>query len=464
MRICARSLMLRARAEPSFGGPVDNLVHKTACSRERESSTSMQHRTGQLWVSIGTASNTACSLGDWVPGAAQSAGAIAALAAQRGADPGYESPYSREALRQGLDLAWWQKLAGASVRDGRLELGALRVRPKGFSSRVSGPGPGLLAEAGWRISTQWPPGAGRPTGAPPGVFEGFQALHLAWWQKVGGASVRDGCLELGALRVIPGGYLCVFRPWTWPGGRSWPACRCAMVAWSWAPCGCAPGLSEGVSRPWTWPGGRSWPAHQYAMAAWSWAPCGCAPGVSERGFRLWTWPSGRGWLARLCGTAAWSWAPCGLGFVSGDSGPGPGLMAGAGRRVRARRPPGSWAPCRCAPGFFRTPSGARCASVGRPYLWEKLAIAWCKAAPFQGRSIALGVVDRPHLYSHSQTIYPDRVGWVQGGKVDDVTVLVALVVEEQPPAEPTPAQPAPELERAAAALAEPAEAAETAAA
>ena len=63
-----------------------------------------------------------------MPRAAQAAGAIAALAAQRGADPGYESPYSREALRQGLDLAWWQKLAGASVRDGRLELGALRVR------------------------------------------------------------------------------------------------------------------------------------------------------------------------------------------------------------------------------------------------------------------------------------------------------------------------------------------------
>ncbi|KAK9827359.1 hypothetical protein WJX81_000872 [Elliptochloris bilobata] len=59
-------------------------------------------------------------------GALQSAGAIAALAAQRGADPGYESPYSREALRQGLDLAWWQKLAGASLRDGRLELGSLR--------------------------------------------------------------------------------------------------------------------------------------------------------------------------------------------------------------------------------------------------------------------------------------------------------------------------------------------------
>lgn len=53
---------------------------------------------------------------------------------------------------------------------------------------------------------------------------------------------------------------------------------------------------------------------------------------------------------------------------------------------------------------------------------------------------------------------------MQGGKVDDVTVLVALVVEEEPPAEPTPAQAAPELERAAAAVAEPAQAAEVAAA
>ena len=60
--------------------------------------------------------------------------------------------------------------------------------------------------------------------------------------------------------------------------------------------------------------------------------------------------------------------------------------------------------------------------------------------------------------------YPGRVLWVQGGKVDDVTVLVALVVEEQPPAEPTPAQPAPELERAASAVAEPAQAGEAAAA
>lgn len=58
----------------------------------------------------------------------QSAGAIAALAAQRGVDPEYESPYSQEALRQGMDLPWWQKLSGASLRDGRLEFDSLRVR------------------------------------------------------------------------------------------------------------------------------------------------------------------------------------------------------------------------------------------------------------------------------------------------------------------------------------------------
>ena len=66
----------------------------------------------------------------------QSAGAIAALAAQRGADPEYESPYSQEALRQGMDLPWWQKLSGASLRDGRLEFGSLRVRqPRVFCTR-----------------------------------------------------------------------------------------------------------------------------------------------------------------------------------------------------------------------------------------------------------------------------------------------------------------------------------------
>jgi hypothetical protein len=62
------------------------------------------------------------------PRAAQAAGAIAALAAERGGDADYASPYSQQAQRQGLDLPWWQKLAGATLRDGRLELGALRVR------------------------------------------------------------------------------------------------------------------------------------------------------------------------------------------------------------------------------------------------------------------------------------------------------------------------------------------------
>ena len=64
----------------------------------------------------------------------------------------------------------------------------------------------------------------------------------------------------------------------------------------------------------------------------------------------------------------------------------------------------------------------------------------------------------------AKLLNPTGFLWVQGGKVDDVTVLVALVVEEQPPAEPTPAQPTPELERAESAVAEPAQAAEAAAA
>ena len=45
-----------------------------------------------------------------------------------------------------------------------------------------------------------------------------------------------------------------------------------------------------------------------------------------------------------------------------------------------------------------------------------------------------------------------------------MTVLVALVVEEEPNPGPAPTQPAPELERADVAVLEPAEAAEVAAA
>jgi len=95
------------------------------------------------------------------PRAAQAAGAIAALAAERGGDAEYASPYSQQAQRQGLDLPWWQKLAGASLRDGRLELGALRVRSPwsiAIGSRFSLSGP--MPERGPRAAR--PASAGSP--------------------------------------------------------------------------------------------------------------------------------------------------------------------------------------------------------------------------------------------------------------------------------------------------------------
>ena len=158
-----------ARAELPFGTSLKMFLRAKACVLRSESAAlACSTRLDAVGV-IRMVSTTACCWANWVPRAAQSAGAIAALAAQRGADSGYESPYSREALRQGLDLAWWQKLAGASVRDGRLELGALRVR-------------------------SW------------GLLAGSSALDLAWWQKLAGASVRDGRLVRGALRVRSRGF------------------------------------------------------------------------------------------------------------------------------------------------------------------------------------------------------------------------------------------------------------------
>lgn len=56
----------------------------------------------------------------------KSAGAIAALARRNAEDPEYESPYTREALSEGLDLPVWEKLAGAKWKNGKLELAKLQ--------------------------------------------------------------------------------------------------------------------------------------------------------------------------------------------------------------------------------------------------------------------------------------------------------------------------------------------------
>ncbi|PSC71030.1 serine threonine phosphatase [Micractinium conductrix] len=56
----------------------------------------------------------------------QAAAAMAELASQNAADPDFESPYSREALEEGYDLPWWEKLTTSKFKDGKFELGKLR--------------------------------------------------------------------------------------------------------------------------------------------------------------------------------------------------------------------------------------------------------------------------------------------------------------------------------------------------
>ena len=52
----------------------------------------------------------------------RAADVLAALARVHASDPDFASPYTREALSQGLDLPWWEKLMGASFKNGRFQL------------------------------------------------------------------------------------------------------------------------------------------------------------------------------------------------------------------------------------------------------------------------------------------------------------------------------------------------------
>jgi len=54
--------------------------------------------------------------------AQQAASELAALARAHASDPEFASPYTREALSQGLDLPWYEKLFGASFKNGRIQL------------------------------------------------------------------------------------------------------------------------------------------------------------------------------------------------------------------------------------------------------------------------------------------------------------------------------------------------------
>lgn len=55
----------------------------------------------------------------------QAAHQIAAAASSNAYNEKYASPYTVEALRQGMDLPWWQKLAGIRFKDGKLQLARL---------------------------------------------------------------------------------------------------------------------------------------------------------------------------------------------------------------------------------------------------------------------------------------------------------------------------------------------------
>ena len=58
-------------------------------------------------------------------GAQAAADAIAAAARRNAADPEFHSPYAKEALQQGYDLPWHEKLLGAKVKDGKFTLASL---------------------------------------------------------------------------------------------------------------------------------------------------------------------------------------------------------------------------------------------------------------------------------------------------------------------------------------------------
>lgn len=92
-------------------------------------------------------------------GVSQAAEQIAQAAQAHAEDDNFESPYSRAALRQGLDLPWWQKLVTATFKNGRFELGRLKggkvdditvlvavVEETAIPPASSFPGPGASSE------------------------------------------------------------------------------------------------------------------------------------------------------------------------------------------------------------------------------------------------------------------------------------------------------------------------------
>ncbi len=59
----------------------------------------------------------------------QAAQGLAQLASKHAHDKKFSSPYSQEAVKQGIDLPWFLKLANSSFSDGKFRLGHMKVRP-----------------------------------------------------------------------------------------------------------------------------------------------------------------------------------------------------------------------------------------------------------------------------------------------------------------------------------------------
>ena len=57
----------------------------------------------------------------------QAASQIAEAASNNAFDDEYSSPYTAEAKKQGIDLPWWQKVSGARIKDGKVQLARLQV-------------------------------------------------------------------------------------------------------------------------------------------------------------------------------------------------------------------------------------------------------------------------------------------------------------------------------------------------
>ena len=57
----------------------------------------------------------------------QAAANIANAASRNAHDESYSSPYTKEALKQGMDIPWWEKVLGTKMKDGKPQLAKLEV-------------------------------------------------------------------------------------------------------------------------------------------------------------------------------------------------------------------------------------------------------------------------------------------------------------------------------------------------